>query len=89
MRFELRVDPLDHDCGVARLHAGRAEHDDTVADACVIGVDRGLAVLQALHQLAAVRPSASASSASSTAGPPLYLSPTTVTVVPLRAARRA
>jgi hypothetical protein len=38
------VNPLDHDCGVAGLHAGRA-----VADARVIGVDRGLAVLQALQ----------------------------------------
>jgi len=49
MRLEFGVNPLDHDCGVAGLHAGRAEHDDAVADARVIGVDRGLAVLQALQ----------------------------------------
>ena len=33
MRLEFGVNPLDHDCGVAGLHAGRAEHDDAVADA--------------------------------------------------------
>ena len=65
----------------------QAEHHDAVADACAIGVDRGVALLQALRQLAGGEAERVLVERELHRGRALVLS--AVTVVPLRAARRA
>src|SRR4051812_31057384 len=47
-RVELGADASDDDRGIARPHAGRAEDDDAVAHARVVGMDRRGAVLPAV-----------------------------------------
>src|SRR3954453_13288827 len=49
-RVELGADASDDDRGIARPHAGRAEDDDAVPHARVVGMDRRGAVLQAFDE---------------------------------------
>src|SRR3954468_5731526 len=51
-RVELGADASDDDRGIARPHAGRAEDDDAVPHARVVGMDRRVAVLQAFDERA-------------------------------------
>src|SRR3954464_13844077 len=50
--FEFGADASDDDRSIARPHAGRAEDDDAVAHARVVGMDRRIAVLQGVAERA-------------------------------------
>src|SRR3954452_7168432 len=49
-RVELGADASDDDRGIARPHAGRAEDDDAVPHARVVGMDRRGGLLQAFDE---------------------------------------